>query len=157
MAIAFSSILLRPFDPKLIFFPKHAQHVVLIHFPIALFISAAVFDFVAQWRNRPRLADAAYYNLVLAAASTLPVVLTGGLAWHFQLEAQRIKGVLLLHLVLALTSSLLIWLSWWLHFRARRRVQPLPNYRLPVEFLAIGVIAVTAHLGGFLSGVNGPG
>lgn len=157
MSIAFLSALLGPFDPKLIFFPKHAQHVVLIHFPIALFISAALFDFAAQWRNRARLADAAYYNLVLAAASTLPVLLTGGLAWHFQLEAQRIKGVLLFHLVLALSSSLLIWLSWWLHFRARRRVMPLPGYRLPVEFLAIGLIALTSHLGGFLSGVNGPG
>jgi len=157
MAIAFLSSVPGPFDPKLIIFPRHAQHVVLIHFPIALFISAAVFDFVAHWRNRPRLAEAAYYNLGIAAVSTLPVMFTGILAWHFQLEAQRIRGILLLHLVLALVSSLLIWLSWWLHFRARRELQSLSPYRLPIEFLAIGVIAITAHLGGFLSGVNSPG
>lgn len=157
MTIEFLSSVLGAFDPKLILFPKHAQHVVLIHFPIALFISAVAFDFVAQWTKRPRLSDVAYYNLGVAAVSTFPVIFTGILAWHFQLEAQRIKGVLLLHLVLALTSSLLIWLSWWLHFRARRKLQFLPPYRLPIEFLAIGVIAITAHLGGFLSGVNGPG
>jgi hypothetical protein len=27
-------------------------------------------------------------------------------------------------------------------------------YRLPLEIVAAGVVALTAHLGGFLSGVN---
>jgi len=54
-------------------------------------------------------------------------------------------------------SSGLIWLAWWVHFRARRRVEALPSYRLAVEFLGVGIVALTGHLGGFLSGVNGPG
>jgi hypothetical protein len=29
--------------------------------------------------------------------------------------------------------------------------------RLAVEVLAVGIVALTGHLGGFLSGVNGPG
>ena len=33
----------------------------------------------------------------------------------------------------------------------------LPSYRLAVEFLAVGLVALTGHLGGFLSGVNLPG
>jgi hypothetical protein len=33
----------------------------------------------------------------------------------------------------------------------------LPSYRLAVELLAVAAVAVTGHLGGFLSGVNGPG
>jgi hypothetical protein len=36
-------------------------------------------------------------------------------------------------------------------------VEALPIYRLAVEFLGVGIIALTGHLGGFLSGVNGPG
>jgi uncharacterized membrane protein len=156
MAMALLNSVVGPFDPKLILLPKHAQHVVLIHFPIALFISAVGFDFVAHWRKRPQLAETAYYNLSIAAISTFPVILTGILAWHFRLEEQRIKGVLLLHLVLALVSSLLIWFCWWLHSRARRKRQSLPSSRLPIELLAVGVIAITSHLGGFLSGVNLP-
>jgi uncharacterized membrane protein len=144
-------------DPKLILLPQHAQHVVLIHFPIALLISAAAFDFVAHWRKQPRLADAAYYNLRVAAVTTIPVMLTGILAWHFRLGAQRIRGVLLLHLVLALITSLLIWFCWWLHYQARRKQKALPLVRFPFEFIAVAVIAITAHLGGFLSGVNIPG
>lgn len=146
-----------PFDLQSAILAKHAQHVVLIHFPIALFITAVVFDLFAQWTKRLGLADAAYFNLLVAAISTVPVLATGLLAWHFQLEGQKLKGILLLHLILACISSLLIWLVWWVHFRARRRTEVLPGYRLAVEFLAVGVIGLTGHLGGFLSGVNGPG
>jgi uncharacterized membrane protein len=146
-----------PFDLKTVFLARHAQHVVLIHFPIALFISAVAFDLMAQLTKRDGLADTVYYNLQGAAISTLPVLATGILAWQFQLEGQKLKGILLLHLVLACVSSVMIWLVWWVHFRARRRARVLPNYRLVLEFLGVGIIALTGHLGGFLSGVNGPG
>jgi uncharacterized membrane protein len=146
-----------PFDLKTAILAKHAQHVVLIHFPIALFFAAVAFDFIALWTKRRGLADTAYYNLLAAAISTLPVLVTGILAWRFQLEGQKLKGILLLHLVLACVSTLMIWLTWWVHFRARRRTVYLPSYRLAIEFLAVGLVALTGHLGGFLSGVNLPG
>jgi uncharacterized membrane protein len=148
---------LKPFDLKSVFLAKHAQHVVLIHFPIMLFISAVAFDFIANWTKRRALADTAYYNLLAAAISTLPVLATGILAWQFQLEGQKLKGILLLHLVLACVSSVMIWLVWWVHFRSRRRSVYLPLYCFALELLAVGLVAVTGHLGGFLSGVNLPG
>jgi len=148
---------LKPFDLKTVFLAKHAQHVVLIHFPIALFIAAVAFDVIAKWTKRHGLADTAYYNLLAAAISTFPVLATGILAWQFQLEGQKLKGVLFLHLILACVSSAVIWLVWWVHFHARRRAEVLPDYRLALEFLGIVLVALTGHLGGFLSGVNGPG
>jgi uncharacterized membrane protein len=149
--------MINPFDLKTTILAKHAQHVVLIHFPIALFLAAVAFDFMALWTKRRGLADAAYYNLLGAALSTIPVLATGILAWRFQLEGQKLKGILLLHLVLACVSTVMIWLVWWIHFRARRKTVYLPSYRLVVELLAVAIVAVTGHLGGFLSGVNLPG
>jgi uncharacterized membrane protein len=149
--------MLNPFDLKTVLLAKHAQHVALIHFPIALFISAVAFDLVGQWAKRRALQDAAYYNLLVAAISTVPVLATGILAWQFQLEGQRLKGILLLHVVLACVSTVMIWVVWWLHFRARRRIILLPRYRVAAEVVAVGIVALTGHLGGFLSGVNGPG
>jgi len=149
--------MINPFDLKTALLAKHAQHVVLIHFPIALFITAVAFDFISQWTKRRRLADAAYYNLLVAAISTVPVLATGLLAWQFQLEGKKLKGILLLHLILACVSTVMIWLVWWVHFRARRRAEALPNYRLALEVLGVVLIALTGHLGGFLSGVNLPG
>jgi uncharacterized membrane protein len=149
--------MVNPFDLKTALLAKHAQHVVLIHFPIALFLAAVAFDFIALWTKRRGLADAAYYNLLGAAISTIPVLATGILAWQFQLEGQKLKGILLLHLVLACVSTVLIWLVWWVHFHARRRTVYLPSYRLVLEVLAVALVAATGHLGGFLSGVNLPG
>jgi uncharacterized membrane protein len=69
--------MVNPFDLKTVLLAKHAQHVVLIHFPIALFLTAVAFDVIAQWTKRPGLADSAYYNLLAAAISTFPVLATG--------------------------------------------------------------------------------
>jgi uncharacterized membrane protein len=149
---------LHPFDLRTAIFAKHAQHVVLIHFPIALFIVGVAFDYAGQLSRKAALISAAYYNLLVAAVSAVPAVATGLLAWHLQFNGRRLHGILLLHLVLGTTSAILIWLVWWLHFRVRHATdQSLPSYRLPLEALAVVIIALTGHLGGFLSGVNMPG
>src|SRR5215468_7187856 len=113
-----SFALLRPnlFDFKTVIFAKHAQHVVLIHFPIALFVTAAFFDLIAYWTKRRTFADAAYYNLLVAALATIPVIATGIVAWQLQLEGQKLKGTLLSHLLLGSASGALICFVWWLHF-----------------------------------------
>ncbi|HZR59080.1 MAG TPA: DUF2231 domain-containing protein [Terriglobales bacterium] len=150
---------MHPFDLKTVVFAKHAQHVVLIHFPIALFIIAVLFDLLAHWTKRQELAQAAYYNLVVAAISTVPALGSGILAWQFQLEGQKLKGILLLHIVMACVSSVMIWLVWWLHLRNRQitKTSFLTSYLIPVEIVAVAMVALTGHLGGFLSGVNGSG
>ena len=68
---------MNPFDIRTVVLAKHAQHVVLIHFPIALFITAVAFEYLVQWTKNGTLAAAAYFNLLLAAVSTVPVVATG--------------------------------------------------------------------------------
>src|ERR1700751_5255291 len=118
-----------PFDLRTVVLAKHAQHVVLIHFPIALFITAVAFDVIAYWTKRRSFADAAYYNLLVAALATIPVVATGIVAWQLQLEGQKLKGTLLLPLVLGALSGALIWLVWWLHFPRRRSKNGPPAYR----------------------------
>ena len=147
-----------PFDLKTVLLAKHAQHVVLIHFPIALFMVAVAFDFLAQWAKSGSLAAAAYFNLLLAAGFTVPVLATGLAAWQWALEGQKLKGILLMHLVLGCISAVVIWVVFLIHLRARRHPEnSLPRYRLSLEAIAILLVGVTAHLGGFLSGVNGPG
>jgi uncharacterized membrane protein len=131
---------------------------VLIHFPIALFIAGVVFDYLAQATKKRTFEAVAFYNVFGAAIAALPVVATGILAWQWQLEGQKLKGILLMHLVLGWTSTILIWLALWLHFRAKKEPeQSLPVFRLALETLAVGVVTITGHLGGFLSGINTPG
>jgi uncharacterized membrane protein len=153
-----SMMLITPnvFDLRTVLLAKHAQHVVLIHFPIALFTTGVVFDWIGSYSKRPALMMATYYNLLAAAISTLPVIATGILAWQLQLEGQKLKGLLLMHLVFGGTSGAMIWLAWWLHFRARQGKETLAVYRFAIESMGVAVVILTGHLGGFLSGVNIP-
>jgi uncharacterized membrane protein len=147
---------MNPFDLKAALLAKHAQHPVIIHFPIALFIISVAFDLLAIWRRNPAMAKAAYYNLV-AAALTAPVAIASGLAaWQWQLEGAKLKGNLLLHMVFALAASAMIWLLCGWRISQRKVPQRTPG--LIYIFLAVAtvlLISIAGHLGGFLSGVEG--
>jgi uncharacterized membrane protein len=59
---------------------QHSQHVVLVHFPIALFMTAAFFNLVVFSTKRLALPEAANYNFPAAAISTVPRLPRG--SWH---------------------------------------------------------------------------
>jgi uncharacterized membrane protein len=147
--------MVNPFDLRTIFLEKHAQHVVLIHFPIALFMIGVLFDLLSRGKRDSQLATAAYLNFSVAAVAVFPTYVTGVLAWQFVLEGAKLKGLILLHFVAASCTAVLVVASWWMHWRIRRSDHSsLPRYRIPIELLGVAVIAITAHLGGFLSGIN---
>ena len=147
--------MVNPFDLRSVLLAKHAQHVVLVHFPIALFICGVAFDLLSRGNRDSQLAAAAYLNLSVAAVSVLPVIATGLLAWQLVLDGQSLRGLLLWHLVAACLAALLIIATWWVHWRTRQSARSvLPGYRIPIELFGVAIIALTAHLGGFLSGVN---
>jgi len=144
-----------PFDPRTILLARHAQHVVLIHFPIALFVSGVALDLLSRGNRASKFATTAYINLTIAALTVVPAAATGLLAWQFALDGRRLKGLLLLHLAGGLASTILILTSWWIQRRSRKTASELlPGYRLAIELLGVVVLGLTAHLGGFLTGVN---
>jgi uncharacterized membrane protein len=146
---------INPFDLKSALLAKHAQHVVLIHFPIALFISGVAFDLLAIWKNSRSLAKAAYYNLIGAAGTALAAVGTGVLAWQLQLEGEKLRGNLRLHLSLGASSAVLIWLlAWWRSRQERTGHSNLAVGYWALAFITVLVVALTGHLGGILSGVE---
>ncbi len=138
------------FDPRPVFLARHAQHVVLVHFPIALFLIGVLFDLVSRIKQDARLATTAHVNLTAAAICVVPAYLTGLLAWRFALDGQRLHGLLLYHMMMASTTAILILAVWWV--RSRTRLQPM--VAIVIELAGALSISLTAHLGGFLSGVN---
>jgi len=145
-----------PFDLKAALLAGHAQHPVLIHFPIGLFIASVVFDLLAAWRKQPILATVAYYNL-LGAALTVPLAIATGLgAWQWQLEGATLKGNLRLHMICALTSALLIFFLSWLRSRLRNKDRLPGIVYWAITLVTLLVITLTGHLGGILSGVETP-
>jgi uncharacterized membrane protein len=147
---------MNPFDLKAALLAKHAQHPVIIHFPIALFIISVAFDLLALWKRNPVMLKAAYYNLI-GAALTAPVAIASGLtAWQWQLEGAKLKGNLLLHMIFALTASAMIWLLSGWRFSQRKVPQRTPGIiYIFLAFITVLLIAIAGHLGGFVSGVEG--
>ncbi len=145
-----------PFDVKAALLQGHAQHPVIVHFPIALFIASAVFDILAIWRKQPVFAAVAYFNLV-GAAMTIPLAIATGLgAWRWQLEGARLKGNLQLHLICALTTGAIIFLLCWRRSRLRAKGDSPHAGYFAVMALGLMMITLTGHIGGILSGVETP-
>ena len=148
---------MNPIDLKSVLLAKHAQHVAMVHFPIALIVVSVAFDLLSLRKQNVALLRAAYYTVIVAAISAVPTVATGLLAWQFQFEGKGLKGNLQLHLFLALISSVLIWLVCWLHVQVQRQQRASSAvFRLTVETVAVALTLLTGHIGGFVSGVNGP-
>jgi uncharacterized membrane protein len=146
---------MNPFDLNAALLAKHAQHPVIIHFPIALFIISVAFDLLAIWRNNPTMAKAAYYNLLAAALTTPMAIATGLTAWQWQLEGAKLKGNLLVHLVFALSASGMIWLLCGWRFRQRKSPQTAPGiFYILLALVTVLLIAITGHLGGIVSGIE---
>jgi uncharacterized membrane protein len=145
-----------PWDPRAAILAKHAQHVVIIHFPIALLITGVVLDFIATLTHREDLALAAYCNFCGALLAAVPAALTGLLAWQWELEGRRLKGILLMHLLSGSASLVLIAAVWWVHRRFKQPGGELPASRWWLEALGLALVIMTGHLGGFLTGVNHP-
>jgi uncharacterized membrane protein len=144
-----------PFDLKAALLAKHAQHPVIIHFPIALFIASLAFDVLAIWKRNPALATVAYYNLLGAAVATPVAIVTGLTAWQWQLEGARLKGNLLLHVVFAVSASAMIWVLCGWRVRQQGASKQLPGRVYFVFALgAFVLITLAGHLGGILSGVE---
>ena len=123
-----------PFDLKSALLAKHAQHVVLVHFPdraddhgdrLRVDRGAGGLD-----RGPRRWPTAAYWNLTAAAATSVATVATGLLAWQWQLEGAPLQGTLLLHALFGGASAGGILLLWWLRFRQRRPAAAHPAWRI---------------------------
>src|SRR5258708_5220714 len=92
------------FDLKTVLLAKHAQHIVMIHFPIALFFVSGVFDVLAHRKKSDSLRSAGYYNLVAASISSVMAVATGLAAWQIMYGGKSPRGILLYHLIGAISA-----------------------------------------------------
>ena len=144
------------FDLKSVVLAPHAQHPVIVHFPIALFIASAIFEILALWRKQPAFSTVAYFNLLGAAISIPFTIATGLLAWQWQLEGAPLKGNLRIHLAFAIATAATILLLFWKRYRLRTNDEPPRSAYFALLAFGLLMITITGHLGGILSGVEMP-
>jgi len=135
-----------PAPPKP-FIPKNGFHPAIVHFPIALLIAGLLLDFAGLVRKRPMLLAAGWYNLVLAAVTSLGAVGSG--LYAMTVMKLPYKGLIFTHLKLALLATVMMWIMVVLRVHRHEKMQAqlrVAYYLLAtVAFIAI---AAAGHLGG---------
>ena len=130
-------------------FPMESVHPLIVHFPIALLLTATALDLIAVLMKRPNLHRIALWNLGLGTLGAAAAVATGLRAQEIAKHSFEIWEVMEIHERLGVTTLILaiMILSW----RLKRRDQLTRRARL----LTLGVMLVmctTVSVGGYLGG-----
>ncbi len=128
-------------------------HPALVHFPIALLLTAALAELLRMLLGVPWLASAARFCIQIGCAGAVVAGTTGWLSTEYGTQVGRDIGV---HRWLAFAtialSIVLLALSELVH--RREGAGPSSQYRL-VLFATVVLVGVTGHFGGML--VHGSG
>jgi uncharacterized membrane protein len=127
--------------------PKNFFHPAIVHFPIGLFIASLLFDFLGVVLKRKELLLCGWYNIVLAAISSLGGIATGFGAMYIQ--KLPFKGVIFQHMVLALTAAVLMSVMVAMRVHRHEKLH-LPGRLIYYALAAVGFVLISyaGHLGG---------
>lgn len=96
-------------------------HPILVHFPIALSLAAALFTIVGWLLGEEGLMTAGFYNLVFAAFAAPGAIIAGLLSWYFNYGGiwtpiyrwkAILSAILLVQYIVILLVRLMIWDSF---------------------------------------------
>ena len=130
-------------------FPMESAHPLVVHFPIALLLTAVVLDLAALALKRPGLHRVALWNLSLGTLGAATAVLTGLQAEDTAKHSFEIWQVLELHKRLGITTFILgIMVVAW---RLQKRDHLTPRARA-ITIAAMMLMASTLSTGAYLGG-----
>jgi uncharacterized membrane protein len=126
----------------------HPIHPMLIVFPLGLFIAAVIFDILYLATGNETFSTVAFYNIAGGVLGGLLAAVFGLVDYLAIPGGTRAKGIGTWHLVGNLAVVALFALSWFVR-RGVDGFEP-PALALAFSFIAAGLGAVTAWLGGEL-------
>ena len=126
-------------------------HVMLVHFPIALVLCAALADLLWVITRKESFKNAGLYCLVLATISAIPTVVTGLIEASGKEFAGQYVAIAKTHAYLAIACLVLAIAAASIRLASRGQMKKwwLGAYCILIIALAVG-IAITGHYGGML-------
>lgn len=126
-------------------------HPALVHFPVALVLTAAVAEALYMTKRKQRYGDAARFVITAAAWLSVPAAAAGFAAASGETFDARLEGVFTIHRVAGTTLPFLVILAYAMGEGARRSGQVWEQmlYRL-VLLVAVVCVLVAAYYGGLL-------
>jgi len=129
--------------------PMESVHPLVVHFPIALLLTAVALDLLAFLLKRDGLHRIALWNLSLGTVGAAVAVLTGLQAEDIAKHSFEIWQVIELHKRLGITTLILglMTVAWRLRYRDQ-----LSTRSRVVTIVAMLVIVCTVTYGAYLGG-----
>ena len=124
-------------------------HPALVHFPVALTLTAAVAEALYMGRKSGRFGDAARFVLAAAVWLSVPAAVAGLMAGESEAIPDALAGTFAVHRIAGLVAPVLIILAYALGEGARRSGQVWEQglYRL-VLLLAAVCVLIAGFYGG---------
>lgn len=131
-------------------------HVLLVHFPIALALAAALADILWTVRRRDFLRHAAFYCIILAALGAIPTVIAGDALLESMNLTGELHEIAETHEALGITTMCVLCAAAVLRAIRRNQLKGwwLAGYGVLI-FAAVVLVSLTGHFGGQIAfGVN---
>ncbi len=129
--------------------PMESVHPLVVHFPIALLLTALFLDGLALALRRPAIHRVALWNLCLGTLGAAVAVLTGLQAAQIAKHSFAIHQVMELHRKLGIATLVLgVLIVGWRLFRRDRLTTRDRLLTFVIMLVMAGTLAFGAHLGG---------
>lgn len=127
----------------------HPSHPLFVHFPIAFYTAALVFDLMTRIEPNAGLVLAATYLLLGAALATVFLVITGLVDWWGMVRGSSKRRVATRHLLFQFAAAIFFQATLLLRFSDRSRPQAETLW-IALEAVGYLLLIVGQYLGGVL-------
>ncbi|GAB3947826.1 DUF2231 domain-containing protein [Micromonospora vulcania] len=124
----------------------HPVHPMLVMFPVALLVTAVLFDLVDTVGGPDFLGEAAYWNITVGLVGGLLAAAAGAFDLLAIPTGTRAKRVGLLHAAANVAVILLFAAVWAVRLNAESRAAG--GALIAIEVVAVAILGISAWLGG---------
>jgi uncharacterized membrane protein len=129
----------------------HPLHPIVVHFPIALLVTAILFEFLEILLKRDSLREAATWLLGLGFLGALAATATGVWAEEAAEEAGVPESAIETHELFAFATvavfGILLAVRW---LQGKRRIPEFPRVFLAIGLVGVVLMGLTGYFGGDL-------
>ena len=126
-------------------------HYLLLHFPIALFITAFIFDILSYFTNN-KLLQVGFYNMAIGVAFSIPTIIAGFITDTDIGHMSNIWPIHLTHGAVQIIVVVLFILLCSIRYKRNEFYKKYLNIFMSINFLVVLLLIYGATLGAYLSG-----
>lgn len=127
----------------------HPSHPMFVHFPVAFYLAALVFDVMTRIQPNPGLVLASTYLLIGAALATVILVITGLVDWWGMVRGSSKRRTANRHLLCQVIGTVFFLTTLVIRFEDRNQPQAEMLW-IVLEAVGYLFILVGQYLGGVL-------